>query len=1480
MEESEDGPSIRQFSWGELTGLNMMVPVHIGQQKIAAIVDTAAQVTLISTSLREQVLATEGLDYEVVQLRNAQKDSTMPGKLWKHVGFQLGGRKYFMDIVEANIGDNFILGLDFLKGHKCKIDLEEDILEMETGERIHASMKTNDVRGTYHVSRVLMHKRVSIPANTMKVVAGKLENPAQVPFMLESAAHPKVFAMPLMLEGAPSVSVCMVNLSDSCVTLKRNTEIGQAVEVDAMIDFTTTSSGDSKKVTGIVHVRGNPDDDINEDHKVCVVRYEESAPNVRFDTSDTEGINPANTGDELGRCDDTSTHAIGTKDTKSGMDSSTETTPPCESTPSDEPAQDRKLPPHVQQMYDDACTRISAEQAKKLHAVLLEYADLFATHDLDIGKFNVLVHWIKTGDAFPIKQRMRRTPMGFEKEEKKTVDSMLGAGVIEPSTSDWASPPVLVRKKDNSWRYCLDFRALNNVTVKDAYPLPLIEDCLDSLAGKSWFSTLDMNSGYWQIPLAEEDKKKTAFMTRYGLFQFTRMPFGLANGPATFQRAMHHVLSGLIWDAVVVYLDDISVVGETFEENLENLVEVLGRFRKFGLKLKASKSVLFKRETKFLGRLVNASGIHVTDDHIRSVQEWPVPTNRKELERFLGFVNYHREFVQDMAEKTAELYALTGAKASWAWKEEHTKAFQELKKTLVSPPVLAFPNATDTFILDTDASDLALGAELSQIQDGKERTIAYASKSLNGPRKTYCTTRKELLAVVVFTNHFRHYLLGRTFILRTDHASLVWLMRFKSLGGQLSRWLQALSEYNFRIEHRSGRKHVNADALSRMNESRDCDCGSAGQTLGTLPCNGCSFCAKVQESWERFDEEVDDVLPLVRTVFTLGSDDSNAFSVLGRTCQDPGSSGEDNCGNATVQPQFEDRHQGELGSTCQGSPMVHIAQVKTLNDTDEQTPADDGDISNYMQQYTNEQVRMMQLQDPDLGPLILWLEGEDPTEGDLRLQSQATRHFWLCRSQLKLAKGVLTYLWEDVGGQTPLLLVPRKMQKSILELFHDAPTGGHLGRDNTIAKIRQRYLWYGLSTDVRLHVTACPRCGRGKHKRNTPRAPLTNYQGGFPGDRVHLDILGPFCESTKGNRYVLMIIDQFSRWLEVVPLKVMDAEAVAQAFFENYVVRFGVPFVIHTDQGRNFDSALFKSFCAMLQSIKTRTTPYRPCSNGQVERYNTLVLNFLRCYLGEKQREWDAYLPVLGMCVRSTVNRSTGFTPNMLRLGYEVQVPADIMFGVPSDENRDTSPAEFIINLRCRMEEAFTEARKRLRSAQERQKAYYDVKARMMSFDVGDVVYRRNSAFKVGDSRKLNPLYTGPYLVTEVISPILYRVESQKKEYVLHHDRLHICEEKAIPIWVQRKRHQLGLQEIGLRVGTPVPGADTENTDEATDEVEERLSMVESGDVMDDDSSSSDGDSSSGEEEEDSNIASLFEPQVTRAGRQRRTPKHFIDYVF
>ena len=280
-----------------------------------------------------------------------------------------------------------------------------------------------------------------------------------------------------------------------------------------------------------------------------------------------------------------------------------------------------------------------------------------------------------------------------------------------------------------------------------------------------WFSMLDMKSGYWQLPVAEEDKEKTAFITKYGLFHFLRMPFGLSNAPATFQHTMNLVLSGLIWVSVIIYLDDVNVIGKTFHENLANLRVVLSRFRKYGLKLKPRKCVPFKCETAYLGRRVDGAGVHVTDDHVRAFFEWPERTRRKQVEQFFGFVNYHRGFIQDLVKITAPLYELTGPKARWKRGDEQAKAFADLKKIMVPIPVLACPRAEDPFILDTDTSDFANGAVLSQIQDGKERPVSFASKVLNSAQRAYCTTGKELLAVVVFTRHFRHYLLGRVFLI-------------------------------------------------------------------------------------------------------------------------------------------------------------------------------------------------------------------------------------------------------------------------------------------------------------------------------------------------------------------------------------------------------------------------------------------------------------------------------------------------------------------------------------------------------------------------------------------------------------------------------------------------------------------------------------------------------------------------------------------
>lgn len=305
-----------------------------------------------------------------------------------------------------------------------------------------------------------------------------------------------------------------------------------------------------------------------------------------------------------------------------------------------------------------------------------------------------------------------------------------------------------------------------------------VDDCLDTLAGNEWYSKLDANSAYWQVKLAEKDRRKTAFTTKYGLFEFVRMGFGLCNAPATFARVMNLVLHGLNWNIALAFLDDILVLGKCFMDHLRNLENIFQRFRTFKLKLKPKKCVFFQTQTEFLGRLVSKDGIEVGQEATRVVEEWPRPKNTKDVERFAGLANYHRTFIKDYAKLAEPLYRVTGKK-KFVWGDQQEQAFQDVKTALSSAPVMALPNDHDPFILDTDASDYAIGAELIQIQGGQERVISYGSFSLTPEQRRYCTTRKELLAVIRFTRLFRHYLLGRQFTIRTDHSSLMWLLKFK-----------------------------------------------------------------------------------------------------------------------------------------------------------------------------------------------------------------------------------------------------------------------------------------------------------------------------------------------------------------------------------------------------------------------------------------------------------------------------------------------------------------------------------------------------------------------------------------------------------------------------------------------------------------------------------------------------------------------------
>ena len=334
---------------------------------------------------------------------------------------------------------------------------------------------------------------------------------------------------------------------------------------------------------------------------------------------------------------------------------------------------------------------------------------------------------------------------------------MLTGGQIEPSDSPWSAPVVLVTKKDGGTRFCVDYRRLNLATVKDAYPLPRIDDTLDMLAGKRWFSTLDLASGYWQVSLSPEARCKTAFATHSGIFQFRVMPFGLCNAPATFERLMDQVLQGLRWSRCLVYLDDIISFGTTFGDALDNLTSIFERLRLYGLQLKSTKCHLFQTSVPFLGHVVGRRGLECDPKKIDDVKCWPVPDCLKSVRQFLGFVGYYRRFIPCFADIAEPLVALTGKEIPFVWRPECATAFLRLRDALVRAPILAFPTESGDYVLDTDASNFGLGGVLSQIQNGQERVIAYCSRALRPSQRRYCTTKREMLATVSMCIQFRSY---------------------------------------------------------------------------------------------------------------------------------------------------------------------------------------------------------------------------------------------------------------------------------------------------------------------------------------------------------------------------------------------------------------------------------------------------------------------------------------------------------------------------------------------------------------------------------------------------------------------------------------------------------------------------------------------------------------------------------------------------
>lgn len=446
----------------------------------------------------------------------------------------------------------------------------------------------------------------------------------------------------------------------------------------------------------------------------------------------------------------------------------------------------------------------------------------------DIKKFNLWealrnknlidFHRIDTGNEIPIARQMYRLGHNMEEIVKIMVHDLLTKGIIRPSSSPWRSPIVLVPKKNKDWRLCVDYRHLNNITRKDKYPMPNIEEILDSLAGATIFSKLDALSGYHQIPMAEEDSEKTAFVCKEGIFEYIKMPFGLVNAPATFQRIMDKILEKEKWKFAAVYLDDIIIYSKSKDDHEKHLKIVCDKLKLAGIILNEKKCVYNVESINILGHIVDNKGIRPDPERITAIKQFPLPKTKKELMSFLGLIGYCRKFIRNLSEKAKPLYEVVKKEKEEVKlhlkKNEVQKEIENLKKCISTDALLALPNVKEKFILTTDASGVGVGAVLSQIQDGKERVVSYFSKTHNTAQINYSTTEQELLAVISAVDHYRSYLLGNKFLIRTDHKAITYLLKTKELKSRVMRWALLLQEFDFEIEYLRGPENF-SDILSR-----------------------------------------------------------------------------------------------------------------------------------------------------------------------------------------------------------------------------------------------------------------------------------------------------------------------------------------------------------------------------------------------------------------------------------------------------------------------------------------------------------------------------------------------------------------------------------------------------------------------------------------------------------------------------------------
>lgn len=871
----------------------------------------------------------------------------------------------------------------------------------------------------------------------------------------------------------------------------------------------------------------------------------------------------------------------------------------------------------------------------------------------------------------------------------KYIKENLEKGFIKPSSSPASSPVLFVKKPGGGLRFCVDYRALNEITIKNRYPIPRIHETLTLLGKAKLFTKLDVISAFHRMRIAKGDEYLTAFRTRFGLYEYQVMPFGLANAPSSFQNYINDTLKGYLDDFCTAYIDDILIFSQNCEEHQIHVKKVLSRLQKAGLQIDIKKCEFHVKSVKFLGLVITTEGIKMDPTKLQAIYNWPKPNNAKEISRFIGFINFYRRFIKNFGSIVMPLTDLMKKDIDFYWGADQDLAFSRIKKKFEEDVCLQHFDWDRPARLETDASDRGTGGVLLQPDDtGNWRPVAFFSRKMSPAEANYEIYDKELLAIVQAFEEWRPELEGSpdSIEVLTDHKALEYFMKSRLLSRRQARWSEFLSRFNFKICYRPGTHNVSADTLSRP----------------------------------------------------TGDPDPSLKGFLEQRLLKPHNL------SSGMYPETL------LANSLEINPQDQTSSVIELSDTRE-VKTHTKDPQSFI-----DRIRKSTTSDDSLTAVIEALD-----------DSSAPRIRQFTLSECKWNDGILYYRDRIVVPQGD----DKNLTTEIIKSHHDPPAAGHQGSASTFSALARTFFWHGMLQQVKRYVRNCHTCSRIKSSREGQQGLLRPLPIATTRWRhIALDFIVelPISEDWSGKTYksVLVVVDRLTKQVHILPCDDLTARNTAYLFYKEIFRLHGLPDTIISDRGSQFTSEFWKWLCKLLQIDHRLSTAFHPQTDGQTERMNARIEQYLRAYINYAQSDWIRFLPSAEFALNNSDSFATGLSPFFAvygqhpRSGSELSAPLD-MPSAPASVYFERLDAEDLAH-------NFQKIDKYLIENIELHAAEYETQANKSrtaarNFKPGDKVWLNLKNVKsLRPSRKLDYKNGGPFKIKKAVGNYAFELELPK----------------------------------------------------------------------------------------------------------------------